>query len=279
MSTATEPAPARALTATVVVVGTRERLPDAAGALEGLRGVVRAILISTGAESTPPIQTTGDVTAIEGLRPEYVNNAVAALRLSSMPTLVWWRGGLPESLAGLAELADRMVLDEEDPSATWSRASTIVERTALSDLRWTRLTRWRALMAHFFDIPAVREAASAFTRLRIEGSDVHAGRLFAGWLRANLGAHEGLTVDIHRVTDAAPLERVTLGDDTQALELALLPGRTCVRTATRINGHAAASRTVSLGDQRLTALIAEELRVRSRDLTFERALAAAEGVS
>jgi hypothetical protein len=34
---------------------------------------------------------------------------------------------------------------------------------------------------------------------------------------------------------------------------------------------------VSLGDQRLPVLIAEELRIRARDLAFERAIAACVG--
>ena len=38
-------------------------------------------------------------------------------------------------------------------------------------------------------------------------------------------------------------------------------------------GSPATSRVVSLGDESLTALLAEELRIRSRDLAFERALA------
>jgi hypothetical protein len=40
-----------------------------------------------------------------------------------------------------------------------------------------------------------------------------------------------------------------------------------------------AARTVSLGDQRLAALLSEELRIRARDLAFERAVAASRAVS
>ena len=61
--------------------------------------------------------------------------------------------------------------------------------------------------------------------------------------------------------------------------LQLASSGTCVKTAAHVEGHAGASRTVALGDQTLAALIAEELRIRSRDLAFERALVAAEGVA
>ena len=97
------------------------------------------------------------------LKPQYVDNAVAALRLSSLPTLVWFRGGSQDLLGELAQLADRVVLDEIDPLASWKQSLTLLDRTAFSDLRWARLTRWRTLMAHFFDIPRVRHVARSFT--------------------------------------------------------------------------------------------------------------------
>ena len=31
----------------------------------------------------------------------------------------------------------------------------------MSDLRWTRLTRWRELFAQFFDLPDVRDRGAA----------------------------------------------------------------------------------------------------------------------
>ena len=81
---------------------------------------------------------------------------MAALRLSSLPAVVWWRGGSVEALDDLANLADRLVLDTPDPDDVWARADTLFERTALTDLRWTRLTRWRAALAHLFDLSHVR---------------------------------------------------------------------------------------------------------------------------
>jgi glucose-6-phosphate dehydrogenase assembly protein OpcA len=274
-------APARALTATAVVVGTRAKLREAADALERLttNGGVRVILISPGTNPSPSVRIAEQAIALDGLRIEYLNNAVAALRLSSLPTVVWWRGQHPEVLGGLAVLADRLVLDGEDPVAVWPRASALTDDTAITDLRWTRLTRWRALMAHFFDIPAVRDAAPAFTRLEIAGSDRHTARLFAGWLSSSLRWNGRVSIDMREAAGGAPLESVTLGDGTQTLELHLAPSRTCVKAAATVTGHAGATRTVSLGDQSLAALIAEELRVRSRDLAFEQALAALEGVS
>ena len=276
-------APARALTATLVVVGPGRRLREAAAAIAQLTGSsgVRAILISVGSNPSPRARVFEQTIALDGLRLDYLNNAVAALRLSSLPTVVWWRGEHPETLPGLAVLADRLVLDLDgrDPGDVWPRAAALFDETAISDLRWTRLTRWRALMAHFFDIPAVIEAAGAFTRLEIHGADVHSARLFAGWLSSRLEWNGRVSIEIRETPGGAPIESIALGDGRQALSLRLAPSRTCIEAAAGVTGHAGAARIVSLGDQSLAALMAEELRVRSRDLAFERALAAARGVS
>jgi glucose-6-phosphate dehydrogenase assembly protein OpcA len=251
----------------------------AARTLEELTDIgTRAILISYGTSPVPTVRVWDHAVALEGLRPDYLNNAVAALRLSSLPTFVWWRGGDVEMLGGLADLADRLVFDVEDPGPVWARAATLVDRTAVSDLRWTRLTRWRALMAHFFDIAEVRAASVGFDRLVIEGADVHAARLFAGWLASSLRWRPGLPVDIRERPGGATIEAVEFGNAEQGLTLRLGPGGACVETEIRVRNHVSSSRVVSLGDQGLTALLVEELRIRSRDLAFERAAVAAQGV-
>jgi malonyl CoA-acyl carrier protein transacylase len=269
-----------ALTATVVVVGPPERLTAPAEALAQLTDIaIRAILISYGSSATPIVRVLDQAVALDGLTPHYLNNAVAALRLSSLPTLVWWRGGPPELLDGLADLADRLVLDADDPTPLWARVSAIAERSAISDLRWTRLTRWRALMAHFWDIPEVRAAAPAFNRLRIEGSDRQAARLYAAWLMSTL-KWSPATVEVHERPGGEAIECVEVGDGQQSLVLRTASGSTCIETAARVRGYAGdVSRIVSLGDRSLCALMADELRIRSRDFAFERAVAAAGGIS
>jgi glucose-6-phosphate dehydrogenase assembly protein OpcA len=265
-----------ALTATVVVAGPPPRLAEAAQALSELIDAgLRAVLISYGDNPSPRVHVSRQTVSLEGLRPEYLNNAVAALRLSSLPTAVWWRGGQVEALTGLAALSDRLVLDAEDPREVWSLVDNLAERTAVSDLRWTRLTRWRALMAQFFDIADIRAAAAAFRVLRIEGSDRHAARLYAGWLASTLHWDKSVVPDLREIPGAPPIEAIALGDGSQELTLRLADNHTCVETAARINGRAPTSRIVSMGNQGLAALVGEELRIRARDLAFERAVAAA----
>ncbi|PYR94890.1 MAG: hypothetical protein DMF84_02505 [Acidobacteria bacterium] len=274
-------APARSLTATVVVVGEPARLVSAADALAqlGEAGGVRTILISQGDQPSPTALVTEHSIAIAGLAPRYIDNAVASLRLSSLPALVWWRGGSIEALDDVAGLADRLVLDTESPDETWARAQTFLEETAVTDLRWARLTRWRALLAHLFDLPRVREAVASFNRLSIDAADVPAARLFAGWLQTSLRWPSSNQISIRRVSadGKSPLERVQLEGDRLTITLHVPSTRTCLHAS--VGGEDGMARVVPLGDGALTALIGEELGIRTRDLAFERALGAARELS
>jgi glucose-6-phosphate dehydrogenase assembly protein OpcA len=269
----------RAGTGTLVLAGSAERLVEAAAAVDQLKDIgVRTVLISYGDNPEPTVRVSAYAVALEGLRPEYLNNAVAALRLSSLPTLVWWRGGTTSTLEGLATLADRLVLDAPDPTDAWAHVAALADKTAVSDLRWARLTRWRALMAHFFDLPDVLAAASRLRSLHVEGSDRYTAKLFAGWIASSLRWPRGQSYDFRERPGGAPIEAVALGDGSQELTLRLASARGCVETAARVCGADLASRTVSVGDQGLAALIGEELRIRARDLAFERAVAASKGM-
>jgi len=269
----------RAFTATVVVVGPEERLAEAGDALESLGHIgVKTILISEGDESSPEARVAADVVEISGLAPRYLNNAVASLRLSSLPALVWWRGGSTEALDDLAAVADRLVLDVESPEEEWRLAPGYFEHTAITDLRWTRLTRWRLALAHLFDLPQVSE--SKFRRLFIEAPDPHAARLFAGWLRARLG-WTGVEIDIAKNWDAEegapPLTLVKLEAERLRISLELNPGRDCL--AATVDGVECSTRIVPLADGSLASLMAEELGVRTRDVAFEQALTAAQEIA
>ena len=265
-----------ALTATVVVVGPRERLVPAAEALKviGEGGAVRGILISIGDDPAPPARVTPYAVALEHLRLEFVDNAVAAFRFSSLPTVVWWRGGAIDALERVAQLAERTILDADPAEPVWASVLPLLERTAVTDLRWTRLTRWRALMANFFDIPQVRESRSRFTTLRLAGSDAALAKLFAGWLESALEWNGRVATQIDVRPDAGPLEFVQLGGGGRVLTLAAVSRRACVEARLEEESHMRVSRVVPLGDDRLPALLTEELRVRSRDLAFECALRA-----
>lgn len=260
-----------AFVATLVAVSPPSLMDETAAALRVLRqrSALRTILIVPGDLRDPEVRTEDDATTIEGLIPRYLNNAVASLRLSSLPAIAWWRGGDREVIDDLASLVDRLVLDSDDPLADWKAAGGLHERAAISDLRWTRLTRWRSLMAQFFDLPAVRAEASSLLRLEMAAADEPMAQLFAGWLATRL-PHGGKIHPSVRTSPAGhPMESITLAGSRQSLRLALLPTATCIETTIELPDEAVTTRVVPLGDQSTAALLSEELRVRAHDHAFE----------
>jgi len=265
----------RASTGTLVVVGKPSQLAPAIQALEEVDKAsgVRAILISEGTESRPTVWISDSIVAIDGLAPRYLNNAVAALRLPCMPAIVWWRGGSLKALKDLTMLADRVVLDAENPDEVWQQIGAFLENTALTDLRWTRLTRWRAVLAHLFDLPRVRAAAPGFRRLTIEAYDRPGARLFAAWLVASL-RWPAKNIDIRTVSGGGPsiLKSVQLLGDPLSIGIRMLSGQDCLEAS--IEGDETDVRIAPLGEATLSAWIGEELAVRARDRAFEHALTA-----
>lgn len=265
----------RTRTATIVAVAPHHRLAETRETLRKLstRAGVRPVVVTLGEEAQPPMVEEDGATIIEGLTPRYLNNVVAARRLSSLPAVAWWRGGDADVLDDLAPIVDKLVLDSAEPASEWRRALPLLDATAFGDLRWTRLTRWRSLMAQFFDIPDVRAAAMSFTRLEITAGDAHTARLFAGWLTSLFPNGQALDVAITGDTAGAPMTSVALVGTAHRLELQLTPRATCVTTSVGGGGsHGTGTRTVSLGDQSLAALLEQELRIRARDSAFEQAL-------
>jgi glucose-6-phosphate dehydrogenase assembly protein OpcA len=275
MENAVKDSTARVFTATVVAVVSPRSKDGLVATLSGLsRAGLRAVIISLGDDPEPARRDEDGAIVIDGLLPKYLDNAVASLRLSSLPTLAWWRADDPEILTSLAALVDRVVLDVEDPSRFWPLVPEIASVAAVSDVRWARLTRLRELFAQFFDIPEVRASASIFDAVRVAGSDPFQARLAAGWLRSRLPAGKRLSVRFERGV-SAPVESLQLSGENATLGVRLRPDSACMETSVQIGAAPAAVRVVAAGDPQPQSLIAEELRVRSRDLAFEDAVRAA----
>jgi glucose-6-phosphate dehydrogenase assembly protein OpcA len=269
----TRPSVAPATTATVVIIGPKPRLIEVAeSARAGSVSGILSIFIASGSLCTPGVRVTSTEIALDGLRGEFIDNAVAALRLPSLPTVLWWRGGESDRLQALAKLVDRVVLDAEDPQPLWAQIESLIAEGPVGDLRWTALTRWRILMAHLFDMPAVQSAAGRFSRLRIAGRDRPSARLLAAWLTTALKL-TNLRVEIED-DPSHSIARVALANDAEEISLARLDGTGCVEGRARVNGHEA-SRVASIADQHPLALMGEELRVRAHDAAFEAAVRAA----
>ena len=126
----------RALAATVVAVVADGAHDEAVQALVGLcrDAAVQPIVISLGTKPDAAREDHDGVVVFRGLLPRYLNNAVASLRLSSLPALGWWRTNDDTQLRDLAVLVDRLVLDAADPLPQWRQVPALA---ALSNgWRW-----------------------------------------------------------------------------------------------------------------------------------------------
>jgi glucose-6-phosphate dehydrogenase assembly protein OpcA len=125
-----------------------------------------------------------------------------------------------------------------------------------------------------FDLEQVRGAIDTFRRVAIETSDRPTGRLFAAWLMSSLGWHDvGIDITIVEKTDGrSALESVRLSGERLSITVQRLPGRDCLEAS--VEGEVVDARISPMGHATLSDCINEELTVRSRDVAFERALAA-----
>ncbi len=149
------------------------------------------------------IRVGGDAGASEvivlypaGEQVHHADTLVTPLLLPDAPIVAWWPASVPESVADtpIGKMAQRRITDtkgEPDPAGTL-RALARGHRPGDTDLAWTRVTRWRALLASALDqVPDKR-----VTRARIHGDSNSPSILLLGaWIRSALGCEIEATYD------------------------------------------------------------------------------------
>jgi glucose-6-phosphate dehydrogenase assembly protein OpcA len=133
-----------------------------------------------GASEVVVLRTFGPLTA-------HPVSVVVPLLLPDAPVVAWWPAEAPEVPADdpVGALAQRRITD----AASCKRpAAALQDRIASyhpgdTDLSWTRLTLWRALLAAALDQPPHEEVTSVRV---VGGSDNPSADLLAGWLSLNL---------------------------------------------------------------------------------------------
>jgi glucose-6-phosphate dehydrogenase assembly protein OpcA len=131
--------------------------------------------------------------------------AVIPLLLSELPVFLWWPLGSPFDEYLFRQLADsvnRLIVDSatfENVEGTLAKMATRVRNDwptmAISDMNWGRITRWRELVAQFFDGAALRPYLDRIDHVTIDfalsrqGAPANRaqGLLMAGWLASRLG--------------------------------------------------------------------------------------------
>ncbi|MFC7623042.1 glucose-6-phosphate dehydrogenase assembly protein OpcA [Microlunatus sp. GCM10028923] len=263
-------APTMGMVLTLIIVTDEDHYQDAleSAVAAGREHPCRILLVVSGngrragldAEVRIGEGTTGEVVIIR-MRGELARHQASVVRpllLPDSPVVIWWPGKCPNNPAQdeLAQLARRRITD----SATGTRPLAALRERAETyeegdtDLSWTRLTPWRALLAASLDqYPA-----------RIRGAEVEAERsnpsaeLLAAWLRARLKVEvklrpsDGPGITAVRMTTAAGDIAITRPDGRLASYS--VPGQP--------------NRLVALKRREVTELITEELRRMDHDDVF-----------
>ena len=208
--------------------------------------------------------TPGDVVVVRmrGAVAAHPASVIRPLLLPDSPVVIWWPGKAPNNQAAdeLAQLAMRRLTDaaaSARPLATL-RARARDYTPGDTDLSWTRLTPWRALLAAALDqYPAKIKSVL----IEAENSNPSAD-LLAAWLQLRL------KVDASRKTSTGP--------GLTAVRMATAAGDVAITRPDGLLAHYAVpgqpERLVALKRRDSTELISEELRRMDADDVYERAV-------
>jgi glucose-6-phosphate dehydrogenase assembly protein OpcA len=206
--------------------------------------------------------TPGEVVVIRmrGAVAAHPASVIRPLLLPDSPVVIWWPGKAPNNRTSdeLAKLAMRRMTD----AASSPRPLTALRARARdyipgdTDLSWTRLTPWRALLAAALDqYPAKIKSVSVESERNNPSAD-----LLAAWLRSRLRV--GVA---RKVSDGPGLTAVRMG--TAAGDIAITRPDGLLASYT-VPGQP--ERLVALKRRNFTELLSEELRRLDPDLIYER---------
>jgi glucose-6-phosphate dehydrogenase assembly protein OpcA len=189
---------------------------------------------------------------------------VMPLLLPDAPVVAWWPSEAPAepSTDAIGRLAGRRITDalsaKNPVKAFEQRRANHAEGD--TDLVWTRLTHWRALLASALDFPPHDTITSA----SVTGETVSPSTdLMAGWLATRLG------VKVRRSrADGAGMVSVRLDRRSGPVELIRPDGRTGT-----LRQPGQPDRLIALPRRSLAECLAEELRRLDPDDVYGEALA------
>ncbi|WP_240340293.1 glucose-6-phosphate dehydrogenase assembly protein OpcA [Nocardioides sp. SYSU D00038] len=196
---------------------------------------------------------TGE-TALIRLRGEvtkHPESVVLPLLLPDSPVAVWWPTDAPADPARdpLGALAQRRITDSANVSrkkSTALRSQCAAYTRGNTDLAWTRLTPWRALLASALDQHPVKVSGATVAAERHNPS----ADLLAAWLE------DRLRVDVTRTTTEGPgVTEVVLETKDGPIRIARPDG-----VLATYSSPSHPDRPIALRRREVSELLAEELR-------------------
>lgn len=185
----------RVLTLVIVTEDGQAEDPIEAANAASFEHPCRVIVVAKGAKRASPrldaqLRVGGDAGASEvivlrlyGSLVDHAASVVVPLLLADSPVVVWWPGEAPEVPAEdpIGVLADRRITDANSarrPIAQLAKRRDTY-RPGDTDIAWTRITRWRGLLAATLDQPPHEKV----TEVEVSGSaDSPSTDLLAAWL-------------------------------------------------------------------------------------------------
>lgn len=244
-------------------------------------------------------------------------SAATPLLVPDLPVFLWWQDlkrVSDDNFQPLSSASDRLVIDSVNLAAgnldlhaiakLFSRAGS--EAIAVSDVNWSRLTSWRALLANFYDVQEYRSALNDLQRVRIDYVGPEANPtgiatqalLIAGWLGSRLAwsiepraTGEGTSSFIARRKDGRSIDlELTLVEPS-----AIKPGRLArielktgagealfvvqrsddglhLETHATIDGRLCPGRTLPVRNRSTAQLLSREMEILNKDTAYEDAL-------
>ena len=130
--------------------------------------------------------------------------AIIPLLIPELPVFLWWPEGSPFDdylFRNLTDTLNRLIVDSatfENPEGTLAKMAVQLRSNwpnlAATDMNWGRLTRWRELVAQFFDGAAMRPYLDRIGNEAIDFALGERGQvnraqalMVAGWLASRLG--------------------------------------------------------------------------------------------
>jgi glucose-6-phosphate dehydrogenase assembly protein OpcA len=201
-------------------------------------------------------------TALIRLKGEVVKHpesVVLPLLLPDSPVAAWWPADAPQDPAGdpLGALAKRRITD--CAAATKAKTKAIHHQCAAyakgnTDLAWTRITPWRALLAAALDQYPVKVSSASVTAERISPS----ADLLVAWLS------DRLKVDVERHNSDGPgITEVVLRTKSGDISINRADGKLA-----QFASPGQPDRPVALKRRDVPELLAEELRRLDEDDTY-----------
>jgi glucose-6-phosphate dehydrogenase assembly protein OpcA len=187
---------------------------------------------------------------ISGELTKHAESVVLPLLLPDSPVVVWWPGKPPThpSQDAIGQLARRRLTDAEATDSPIRSLKAVARSYAPgdTDLSWTRLTPWRALLAAALDQSPGKVSGGTV----VAGSGNPAATLLVAWLESRLGVP--IT---SRRSDTAQIASVVLNTAQGDVLIERIDATSC-----HFSVPGSSPREVPLGARTLAELLAEDLR-------------------